>query len=63
MGIKDLKHRKQLGGTVRIDLLEELNKLSKESGIPKTRLIDKALEMLLAEYSNKDFIKINVSDD
>lgn len=49
MAIKILKNRKQFTSTLRNDLYEKLREYSKATGIPLTKLLDKALE----EYLNK----------
>jgi metal-responsive CopG/Arc/MetJ family transcriptional regulator len=46
----DLKNRERFTTTVDIALLKELRELSKETMIPISRLIDKALINLLREY-------------
>jgi len=46
----DLKNRERFTTTVDIALLKELRELSKETMIPISKLIDKALINLLKEY-------------
>ncbi len=46
----DLKNRERFTTTVDIALLKELRELSKETMIPISRLINKALINLLREY-------------
>ncbi|MET3505622.1 ribbon-helix-helix domain-containing protein [Halalkalibacter oceani] len=52
MGIRDLKHRRPLSSTLRNDLFEYLDQVHRETGMPKTRLLDRAVERYLNdEYS------------
>ena len=48
---RELVNRKRFNTSVDKQLLENLNKLSKETLIPKSKLIDRALELLFDEYS------------
>lgn len=45
--------------TVDIKLFDTLNKLSKETRIPKSKLVDEALELLFEKHN----IKIKKEDD
>lgn len=47
MARNDLKNRTPLGSAVKTELLEELRLYSKETGIPISKLLDKAIAMLL----------------
>lgn len=46
MGVKDLKNRKVVNISLRLDLIEKLDVLAEKTGLPKTRLCDRALELL-----------------
>ena len=48
---------------MRNDLEANLKQLSDESGIPISKLLDKSIELLLKEYGDKDFIKINLPNE
>lgn len=45
--------RTKQGITVDKDLWNELDKLSKKTMIPKSKLIDKSITLLLTEYNDK----------
>ena len=45
-----LVNRQRYSSTFDIELLKMLKDLSKETQIPTTKLLDKALELLLKEY-------------
>ena len=45
------KSRKQYTMTVDIKLFDTLNKLSKETRIPKSKLVDEALELLFEKHN------------
>ena len=45
------KSRKQYTMTVDIKLFDTLNKLSKETRIPKSKLVDDALELLFEKHN------------
>lgn len=47
MANKDLKNRTPIGSAVDKKLYENLKNLSKETGVPISKLLDKALELLL----------------
>lgn len=47
---KDLKTRERFTNTLNKELLKQLQELSKETMIPMSRLLDKAVEQLLKEY-------------
>lgn len=47
---KDLKTRTPVNCAVDNELNKELIELSKETMIPKSKLLDKAIELLLKEY-------------
>jgi len=46
MGIKDLKNRKHRTITISNELDEFIIEYSKKTGIPQSRIVDKALEIL-----------------
>ena len=58
-----IKNRKRFSSTMRNDLEANLKQLSDESGIPISKLLDKSIELLLKEYGDKEFIKINLPND
>ena len=47
VGNKALKNRTPIGSAADTDLLNKLKDYSKESGIPVSRLLDKAIALLL----------------
>ncbi|WP_342532642.1 ribbon-helix-helix domain-containing protein [Lysinibacillus sp. FSL K6-0057] len=47
MARSDLKTRTPIGSAVKTELLEELRAYSKETDIPISKLLDKAITMLL----------------
>lgn len=48
--MSDLKNRERITTTVNIEIMKELRKLSKETMVPISKLIEKALKNLLNEY-------------
>lgn len=50
---RELVNRKRFNTSVDIALLNDLDELSERTMIPKSKLIDRALELLLKEYSEK----------
>lgn len=48
---KDLKNRIRYSNSFDIKILEKFKELSKETGIPISRLFDKAMTNLLNEYN------------
>lgn len=50
---RDLVNRKRFNTSVDITLLTSLDELSERTMIPKSKLIDRALELLLKEYDKK----------
>lgn len=54
MAKKVLKNRTQFTSTLDNELYEELKKLTEETKIPMSRLLDEALVALLANRMNKD---------
>lgn len=54
MAKKVLKNRTQFTSTLDNELYEELKKLTEETKIPMSRLLDEALVALLANRLNKD---------
>lgn len=47
MANKDLKNRTPISNAVDNELLKQLKKYSSETGIPISKLLDKAIELLL----------------
>ena len=45
--IKDLKTRSPIGSAIDNELLNQLRTYSKESGVPISRLLDRAIKMYL----------------
>lgn len=56
MGIKDLKTRKVINIGIDKSLLARIDAYAAETGIPKTRLFDKALEIMLEKVKKKENI-------
>ncbi len=50
--MSDLTTRKRFATTVDKKLLKKLDKLSEETRIPKSKLIDESIELLLKEHNN-----------
>ncbi|AYE35332.1 ribbon-helix-helix domain-containing protein [Clostridium septicum] len=46
-----LVNRQRYSSTFDIELLEKMKELSKETSIPMSKLLDKALELLLKEHN------------
>lgn len=51
MAEKILKTRKQFTTTLRKDLFESLNKIAEDTQVPKTKLLDQAVELLIESYN------------
>lgn len=49
MGRKDLTNREPVNCAVNKELNQRLIQLSNDTGIPKSKLLDKAIELLLKE--------------
>ena len=49
----DLKNRQRYTASFDIELLDGLKKLSKKTMIPLSKLLDRAIELLLNEYKEK----------
>lgn len=49
MANKDLKTRHPFSNSLNNDLWDKLNKMNKETQIPLSKLLDKAVELLLKE--------------
>ena len=49
---KDLKNRVRFSTSLDKDLAKRLDDLSTNTRIPKSKLVDEALEMLLAKHEN-----------
>lgn len=47
----DLKTRTKISTTVENELLEKFKDLSKNTGIPQSKLIDRAIQLLLREMN------------
>jgi ribbon-helix-helix protein len=45
-----LVNRKKLGNAIDLALYNELDELQKETRIPKSKLLDEAIELLLKKY-------------
>lgn len=45
-----LRYRTRIGSAIDKDLHKKIQKLSKETGIPISRLLDKAIKLLLESY-------------
>lgn len=52
MANKDLKNRTPFSNAVDSELLKQLKDYSKESGIPLSKLLDKAIDLLLKSTKN-----------
>lgn len=50
----DLKNRTRFTNTLSNNLLERLQELSKETMIPMSKLLDKAIELLLEQYNKQN---------
>lgn len=51
---RGLKNRTAISNAVRTELYEQLQELSKETMIPISRLLDRAIELVLEEYNDKE---------
>jgi predicted DNA-binding protein len=51
---RGLKHRKTISNAIEIELYEQLEKLSIETRIPKSKLLDEAIRDLLKKHSKGD---------
>lgn len=51
-----LVNRRKLGDAIRNDLYDNLVEIHNETGIPRSKLLDKALELLSEKY-NKPYAK------
>jgi len=49
----ELKNRQHYGVTVDIGLLRKLRELSEKTQIPQSKLIDRAIELLLQEHKGR----------
>lgn len=49
--MSDLKNRVRIGNAVDKMLFEKLKQLSKETMIPISRLLDRAIQLVLEEYT------------
>ncbi|MEK3867031.1 ribbon-helix-helix domain-containing protein [Paenibacillus sp. FSL H7-0716] len=50
-GNRGLVNRKAFSNSLRNDLSQAFNELHKETEIPKSKLLDQAIELLLEKYS------------
>ncbi len=48
--MSDLKNRVRIGNAIDKELFQQLKKLSKETMIPMSRLLDRGIELVLEEY-------------
>lgn len=46
--------REKFGSTLRADLYNEVKRISDDTGIPVTKLLDQAVELLLESYKIKN---------
>lgn len=53
----ELKNRKRIGMALDNESIERLNKLSQQTGVTKSRLIDWAIFMLLDRYEKGESLK------
>ena len=54
MGNKQLKNRTPINSAIKIELNNKLVELAKETRIPKSKLWDEAVELLLNKYERSD---------
>jgi len=54
MSEKALVYRKKLVSSLANELVEPFNELSKKTRVPKSRLLDEAIEDLLKKYEKKN---------
>lgn len=50
---RGLKTRKPLSNAIDIKLYEQLDELTKKTRIPKSKLLDEAIELLINKYEKK----------
>ncbi|WP_082672901.1 ribbon-helix-helix domain-containing protein [Paenibacillus senegalimassiliensis] len=50
-GNRGLVNRKALSNSLRNDLAEKFDKLHKETQVPKSKLLDQAVELLLEQHN------------
>ncbi len=50
---KDLKNRVRFSTSMDIELSKKLEELSKQTRIPKSKLVDEAIEMLVNKYNKE----------
>ncbi|MDK8747725.1 ribbon-helix-helix domain-containing protein [Streptococcus agalactiae] len=50
---RGLKNRKTFSNAIDKELSDKFDELSKSTRIPKSKLLDQAIELLLEHYSNK----------
>lgn len=50
MGNRELKNRVPINSAIKTELNTKLSELSLETRIPKSKLLDEAVEMLLTKY-------------
>lgn len=53
MSDRKIKKREPIGSTLKADLFDELRKLSEETGFPISRLLDRAVELLIQDFKEK----------
>jgi hypothetical protein len=55
--------RESFGSTLRQDLMNELRELSENTGIPISKLLDQAVELLLEDRKKRMYIDINLPSE
>ena len=50
---KDLKNRVRFSTSMDLELSKKLEELSKQTRIPKSKLVDEAIEMLVNKYNKE----------
>ena len=48
--MSDLKNRQRYTNSINNELIEKLKKLSEETKIPQSKLLDEAIELVLKKY-------------
>ncbi|GEQ32158.1 hypothetical protein B795N_00400 [Marinilactibacillus psychrotolerans] len=51
---RGLKNRTPISNAIKTELYEDLKELSKETMIPISKLLDRAIELLLEEYKTRE---------
>ncbi|MGG3892007.1 ribbon-helix-helix domain-containing protein [Metabacillus fastidiosus] len=55
--------RESFGSTLRKDLIEELREVSDNTGMPISKLLDQAVELLIKDRNEKIYIDANIDED